>query len=294
MTIYFWPKMDTLRGKLLKHSLLLSSGAAASAVFAYLFRITCARNMPVEDYGRLALFLIIYSNLIILACFNLGISVTKYASEYKIKDENKIPSLYLSASTIAIITSFLAFIVSMIVYGRYNILSLPITTCLFFSFFFNATHWVNMGILQGFQKMGWAGILQATLNQSKFVLLIIFAAMLHRLSIESALLAYFMGIYVTSTLSFFLILRILKVKWTPLRDALSVLKRRINRSTIKLIVSFSGYTVLRDLLSTSLTALIPALILSRTNFADVAYLDITLMLYSVLTLFLSSLRSRIC
>ena len=67
---------------------------------------------PVEEYGRLALFLTIYTNLTIIAYFNLGGALTKYVSEYQVKDEVSILSFYASALTIAIFSSLTAFIVS--------------------------------------------------------------------------------------------------------------------------------------------------------------------------------------
>lgn len=282
-----------LRSRLLKHVMFLSSGAAVSAIFGYLFRITCARTMPVEDYGRLALFLTIYVNLIIIAYFNMGVALTKYVSEYRVKDESSIPSFYASALTIAIFTSLTAFIVSMVIYARYDLLSLAIAVCLFFSFFLFAIHRINAGILQGFQKMGQVGALSATLSAFRFALLIAFMFLMHELTTESALLAYFLGIYLTSALSLFLALRLLRVKWAPWKTRLSGFKNRVHKSNMKQIASFSGYVVPRDLLSTALAALIPAFILSRTDFANVAYYDIALVIYSVAGLVMSALGTAL-
>jgi O-antigen/teichoic acid export membrane protein len=105
MTMHLWSGRDTLKSRLLKHTLFLSSGMVITSFFAYLFRITCAQTMPIEDYGKLALFLTIYVNLIIIAHLNLGTSMTKYVSEYMVKNVARIPSLYLSALTIAIVSS---------------------------------------------------------------------------------------------------------------------------------------------------------------------------------------------
>ena len=290
MTMHFWSGRDTLKSRLLKHTLFLSSGTVITSFFAYLFRITCVQTMPVEDYGKLALFLTIYVNLIIIAHLNLGTPMTKYVSEYMVKDVARIPSLYLSALTIAIFSSLLAFIVSIVIFEKYDLLSLVIAVCLFFSFFLFATYRVNAGFLQGLQKMKRVGALSASLGVSRFALLIIFIFLLHGLSIESALIAYFSGIYITAILSFFLALRLFRVKRLPWRARLSSLEGRVNKSTIKLIATFSAYIVPRNLLSTSLMALIPVFLLSRTNFANVAYFDVALLIYSIPTLLLSSLN----
>lgn len=289
MTMHLWSGRDTLKSRLLKHTLFLSSGMVITSFFAYLFRITCAQTMPIEDYGKLALFLTIYVNLIIIAHLNLGTSMTKYVSEYMVKNVARIPSLYLSALTIAIVSSLLAFIVSIVIFEKYDLLSLVIAVCLFFSFFLFATYRVNAGFLQGLQKMKKVGALSASLGASRFALLIIFIFLLHGLSIESALIAYFSGIYITAILSFFLALRLFRVKRLPWRTRLSSLKGRVNQSTIKLIATFSAYIVPRDLLSTSLMALIPAFLLSRTNFANVAYFDVALLIYSIPTMLLGGL-----
>jgi len=282
-----------LRSRLLKHVVFLSSGAAVSAIFGYLFRIACARTMPVEDYGRLALFLTIYVNLIIIAYFNLGGALTKYVSEYRVKEEASILSFYASALTIAIFTSLTAFIICMVIYAQYDLLSLAIAICLFFSLFLFAVYRVNAGILTGFQKMGQVGALTPSLTAFRCVLLIIFIFLLDKLSVESALLAYFLGIYLTSALSLFLALRLLKVRWAPWRTRLLGFKNWVHKSNMKLIASFSGYIVPRDVLVTALTALIPAFILSRTDFADVAYLDVALMIFSVAGLVMSALGTAL-
>lgn len=281
------------KSRLLEHFFFLASGAVVNFIFAYLFRVICTRMVPLEEYGKLALFFAQYNNLIIIAYLNMGGALTKYVSEYRVKNESRIASFYTSALLIGIVSSSIAFMVSIAMLIRDNLFSPVLATCLFFSFYLFAVYRTNVGVLQGFQKMKETGALAASLSVFRFVSVLGSAFLFRSLTVESAFLAYVLGIYLTSILSLFWALRLLRIRLVSWHGLLASFKKGLDRPAIKQILFFSGYTVPQDLLSTATYGLVPIAMLSLTSLSDVAHFDVTLMMYSVATLIMPAVGTTL-
>jgi O-antigen/teichoic acid export membrane protein len=83
------------KGSLYKGGLVLLLGFIILKIGGVLFRIICMNMLPVEDYGELAVFLVLFNWFVLFATFNVTIGLAKFVAQ----DSSKKGVYYTSALT---------------------------------------------------------------------------------------------------------------------------------------------------------------------------------------------------
>lgn len=82
-------------------------GTASSKIFVLIAGIICARILGKEVYGELGMLRSTISLFVVLGASGLGLTASKYISEYKEKDKNLISGIYILTNSFALFTAII-------------------------------------------------------------------------------------------------------------------------------------------------------------------------------------------
>jgi len=265
----------------IKYTILLSLGTILSRVFVIVYRLLCAQAFTLEDYGRLALVVSLFTNISILAHIDIAAAMSKYASEFRISKKKQLPVLFYTGLVAILPTSIFATLVFIATLNYYGLLNLEIGLLSFVSIlFFSVYHHTN-GFARGFEKIRESAFFSSLKGLSRLLIFIIIFYALGVQGLTAGLYAFFLSNIAPGILN--------------LKYSLSLIRKsalRVSKTLLRKIYAFTGFLVIAEFAYVGI-ALLPRLILSFDNMADVALFDMALLLYSVFLMALSNIPAAL-
>lgn len=133
------------------------AGSTLAKLLTFVAGIVCARLLQQEEYGQFCMIRSTINTFIILGIGGLGVTITKYVSEYRRDDKEHIPSLYLMGNTVVLATGTLctlfllfgsSYIAQTILHDATLVFALQLGSILLF---FSIINGVQNGVLAGFE-----------------------------------------------------------------------------------------------------------------------------------------------
>jgi O-antigen/teichoic acid export membrane protein len=270
-----------IKKQLIKYTIILSIGTVLSRFFILLFRMIAARELPLEEYGMLALIISIYASIIIFSHFDISPTLSHFFSKYRVKKKRELLLLYYNAILCLMPTTIIALLIFLFVLSHYGILSLGIGVASAIMFFSYSLYQHNTGVLKGFKRFEDTSLITIIMGLSRFLIIFIFFYLLGIRTFYAAFYAFVISLIMPFLLSF---------RWS-IRDIQSI-PLQISRKIIRRIYSFSFFIVLSDLARMGIL-LIPRLILSLENMSSVALFDMALVLYGMFNLVLMNIPATL-
>lgn len=244
------------------------TGTALAKFLTLIAGIVCAHILTKEEYGEFNMVRSTVNMFVIFGSAGLGVTATKYVSEYKVSQTNKIPRIcyitrlfgYFTGSLFTIAIIILApFVATNILHSADLSLSLKIGAILLF---FSIVNGVQNGIISGFENFKAIAIntLAGSIFESIFMLLGAYF-----LNIEGAILGFGLGfivIYVTNRKS---INKLFKKYGLEQRT-----ERHLNHDDWKILFSYSLPAALSSLLIAPTFWLVRTLLVRRCGFEELA------------------------
>jgi len=197
---------NTLRYRFARGVFWTVAGNATVAILAIVLSILVARLLGREGFGELAMIRSTVEIFGIFAGFGLGLTATKYISEFKIKDEHKAGRIIGVTNILAVLTGFSAALLLMVFAKSIsnNIINAPhLTTELRISailLFFSTIGGAQYGSLAGFEAFKIMAI------NSTIVALINFLSVLlgtYYLNLKGSIYGYTLASFIGCGLNYF-------------------------------------------------------------------------------------------
>lgn len=244
------------------------TGTAFAKFLTLIAGIVCAHILTKEEYGEFNMVRSTVNMFVIFGSAGLGVTATKYVSEYKASQINKIPRIcyitrlfgYFTGSLCTIAIIILApFVATNILHCAGLSLSLKIGAILLF---FSVVNGVQNGIISGFENFKAIAIntLAGSIFESIFML--VGAYFWH---IEGAILGFGLGfivIYVTNRSSIHKLFNKYNLKHET--------AKRLNHEDWRILFSYSLPAALSSLLIAPTFWLIRTLLVRKCGFGELA------------------------
>jgi O-antigen/teichoic acid export membrane protein len=261
----------SIKKKLIKFTFIFSIGTILSRFFIFLFRAIIARELSVEEYGKLALLMQIFSTIIIIANFQINPTVNYLLSKTKSKIKERSNLIFHAFLSILPTTIIAIILFYLILY--YTGFTLNYFYLLFiFAIIFQPIRFINAGTLRFLEKIKTLASINASVGVFRFFILFILFYLIGIKTYQSVIISFIISLIIPAIVSIITII-----------DYWKNIEFKVVINEFKKIYSYSFYMVI-SMLSQSLTILIPSIILSRINFNQVAYFDMGFMMFSIFTM----------
>ncbi len=136
-----------------KGGLVLLLGFIFLKIGGVLFRIICMRFLPVESYGEVALFLVLFNWFVLFATLNVTIGLAKFVSQEKAKKELHFASAFWGTLLLSLVVSIILYSLSPVI-AQYTNVSLGVIWLAVLCAPFAAIYNVGIFYLRGNYRMG--------------------------------------------------------------------------------------------------------------------------------------------
>ena len=270
-----------MRTKFIKYTFLLSIGTVFARFFIFLFRIICARELSLANYGLLALVISICSNIFAFSHFSIAPTLSHFFSKYKTKTKNLLPLIYGNSLFCIIPTTFIAIIMFIAILFYYEIATFGLILASILIFIAYSLFQHNQGVLNGFKEFKATSFAIFLMGFSRFLIVTLFFYIFFVNNFYSAFYAFVLSFILPSLFTlFFSMKEVIKISF------------HIDWSIIMNIYRFSFFIMVAEICGLAVL-LIPRLILSFNNFEDVAIFDIAFLLYGVFNIVLTNIPSSL-
>lgn len=242
-------------------------GSASGRFLVLLSGIIVARILTQQEYGQLGMVRSTIHMFVVMGNAGLGLTAAKYISEYRAKQKERIPSVYLLTNGFAFITGMIVtalvlvlapFLSNNILHAPEVMLPLRIGALWLFVTVINAA---QGGTLTGFEDFRSSAINQFIGCFAESILMILGAKYG---GVFGALLGYGIGYIVLYFLNNIAIRKNFR------RDGIVLTKNSFNKKDLKLLFTFSLPAALSSLLVTPTLWAVRAILVRSTNFDELA------------------------
>lgn len=247
------------------------SGNALAKLLTLIAGILCAHILKKEAYGEFCMIRSTINMFVVLGAGGLGVTATKYISEFRKEHKEKIPHIYLTTNSFAIFTGIICTILIILLsnslatgYLKEPSLSIPLQiggVLLFFSII----NGVQNGTIIGFEDF--RSIAINTLFGSIFETIFMLAGA-YFYGIKGAILGFglgFIAIYLCNKLTIIKLFRNDNIKFLPMKY--------LNKSSLNIIFKYSLPAAFSSLLITPTFWFIRSLLVRKSSFDELAIFE---------------------
>lgn len=267
MTINKFPS-SSIKKRMINGMFWSFSGTALAKFLTLIAGIICAHILRKELYGEFCMVRSTINMFVVFGSAGLGVTATKYISEYRKGKKEKISHIYYITNIFGIITGIL-FTSLIIVFSSQlssNILNEPrLSSALQIGsilLFFSVLNGVQNGALAGFEDF--QSIAINTLIGSIFELIFMLAGA-YFFSVNGAILGFgigFIAIYITNKLSISRLFKINKIRKTA--------QKKFNKQDWKILYNYSLPAALSSFLIAPAFWIIRSMLVRYKGFGDLA------------------------
>lgn len=265
--------------KVFRDTGILIGATIISKGFVFLFRILCARYLPVDDYANLSIFISFFVMIIPLGFFNVAIPLSKYIAEYGGKRPDMVKKFYVNALLLLTITSVLTTVVLLSCAGHYGIKSWSVFLFIILGTFGYTVSRHNFGVFRGLKAIYSNAVVILLSGITQFGCLILSIFFFGGIDFNICIIVFFLGNIIPTIISLPLSYRLVGLSRSDLRADTAVISK---------IVHYSKYIVAANVMLMSLD-FFSRFALSFVNDESVALFDITMLVYTSMSLILSNL-----
>ncbi|MFH1835133.1 MAG: hypothetical protein ABH851_02970, partial [Methanobacteriota archaeon] len=177
----------------INYTILLSVGTIVSRLFVFLYRMVLAKTLTLDDYGKLALIISIFSSIGILAHIDIATVMSKYAAEWKVKKKEQLCRLYTGGLIAVIPTSIITSIVFTGILHYYGFESIRLAFLFLLAFISFSIFRQSNGFIRGFEKIHRNAIYSSLIGFTRFFILLILFYVLGIKTVMAGLYAFILS-----------------------------------------------------------------------------------------------------
>lgn len=259
-------------GKRIANGALWSFGGTAVAKLLVLISgIICAHILGKASYGEFSMIRSTISMFVVFGTAGLGMTATKYISEYRQTQSSRIGSIYLVTNIFALITSSIVTIIvlsfsdeiaSNTLHSPQLVFAIRIGAILLFVTILNGA---QNGVLAGFENFKGIAINTFIGSIAESVFMIVFAQFY---GVEGAIFGFgigFMALYITNFITIHKTFRKYSIKANKIT--------LINKDDLKLLYKFSLPAAISSMLASPAIWLIRTFLVNENGFEELAVFE---------------------
>lgn len=246
------------------------TGTALAKFLVLIAGIICARILTKDQYGEFGIVRSTINMFVVVGSAGLGLTASKFISEYKVKQKERIPSIYILTNGVALATGLLVTILVLIIapYIAEHTLHAPhlqnsirVGALLLFVTVINGA---QTGTLTGFEDFKSIAIntLFGSIAESVFMLIGAYFW-----GVFGAVLGFGMGFIVIYFANFISIKRLLS------RNGIRITKYSFNKVDFSLLYKFSLPAALSSLMVAPTIWVVKSLLVNNSGFSELAVFE---------------------
>jgi len=279
----------------LKDASILFLGTAVSRGFVLLYRILAARELSIEDYADLSLFISFFFLVIQFGFFGVAIPLTRFTSQHRATGDREgspgsLRAYYLNALILVLLTTTIT-VVALLWWSVSHGIDEGIVLLFMILGSFGYTIGVhNTGVLRGHGQVGATATLTAMNGSLRFLLLLGTVMFSGNLDLETVIIAFFVSTLVPTLISLPYTMRSsVMVRIPEGTPGYGGGNRVYDKAVMSELVGFSGTIMATNVLVLSLDFFSRFALDSFVGAEAVAVFDVAVLLYAVVTMILAHL-----
>ena len=246
------------------------TGTALAKLFVLIAGIICAHILTKEEYGEFGIVRSTISMFVVLGTAGLGLTASKYISEYKMKQKERIPSIYLLTNGFAIVTGLLVTTLVLIIapylaehtlHAPHLQTSIRVGALLLFVTVINGA---QSGILTGFEDFKSVALNTLCGSIAESIFMLIGA---YYWGVFGAVLGFGMGFIVLYIANFVSIRRQFNC------NGIKITKTAFRKEDLTLLYKFSLPAALSSLMVTPTIWIVKSLLVNNSGFSELAVFE---------------------
>jgi len=246
------------------------TGTAIAKFLVLISGIICAHILTKEEYGEFGIVRTTISMFVVLGTAGLGLTASKFMSEYKVKQKERIPSIYILTNGTALATGLLVTALVLIIapYLAEHTLHAPhlqnsirVGALLLFVTIINGA---QSGTLTGFEDFKSVAINTLLGSIAESILMLIGA---YFWGVFGAVLGFGMGFIVIYFANFISIGRIFN------RNGIKITKSSFKKEDLSLLYKFSLPAALSSIMVSPTIWIVKSLLVSNAGFSELAVFE---------------------
>lgn len=264
-------------------------GTSVAKAIVLIGGIICARILGKEEYGQFGMIRATINMFVVFGIAGLGLTATKFISEYKANQKHKIPSIYILTNGFAVITGTIITILILILastIAENNLHSPQLLDGLKLGaliLFFTVLNGAQNGTLVGLEDFKSVALNTFYGSLAEFALMVLGA---YYYGVNGAILGYGLGFIVLFVCNYYSIRR--NFDFLDLKIAFS----EFNKGDLKLLYKFSIPAALSSLMVGPVYWIIRSMLVRECGFGELAVYEVAEQ-WRVIILFIPSSISQI-